>query len=71
MSANQVAETIQTASKVVGAVSMGSAVSAPWWMSLPWADMAIIMSAIGGLFFMLERGFSLAIRILEYNKVKK
>lgn len=64
------AEAAQTASKVVGGVSLGTALSSSWWMSFPWADAAIIMSCVGGLFFMIERFISMLIRIAEYRRQK-
>jgi len=65
------AEAVQTASKVVGAVSFGTAVSSSWWMVFPWADTAIIVSALGGTFFMVERFISMMIRITEFRKLNK
>lgn len=64
-------EAVQTASKVMGAVSFGTAVSSSWWMVFPWADTAIIMSALGGTFFMVERFISMMIRITEFRKLNK
>ena len=43
---------IQTASKVVGGLSFTTAATSSWWaMSVPWSDIAIIVSAVGGFFF--------------------
>lgn len=65
------AEVAQTTSKIVGGLSLGTALSSSWWMAFPWADTAIIMSCFGGLFFMIERFVSMAIRITEYRNLDK
>lgn len=63
-------EVVQTASKATGLLSFGAGVSSSWWMAFPWADIAIIMSAVGGVFFMVERFVSMMIRLIEYRKLK-
>ena len=60
---------IKTASKVVGGLSFTTAATSSWWaMSVPWSDIAIIVSAIGGFFFMCERACSLYLKIIEVRK---
>ena len=62
----------QTASKVVGGLSFSTAATSSWWaMSVPWSEMAIIVSAVGGVFFMCERACSLYLKIREVRKAIK
>lgn len=65
------AEAVQAVSKGVGAASFVTALSSSWWMAFPWADTAIIVSALGGTFFMIERFISMMIRITEFRKLNK
>ena len=60
---------IQTASKVVGGLSFTTAATSSWWMVFPWSDAAIIMSALGGAFFMIERYFSMRMKRLAYKRM--
>lgn len=69
MSAN--VEAVQTASKITGAIAGVSSVSHSWWMIFPWADAAIIVSFIGGTFFMIERFYSFRIKRMEYLEKTK
>ena len=63
---------IQTASKVVGGLSFTTAATSSWWMAaVPWSDIAIIVSAVGGFFFMCERACSLYLKIREVRKAIK
>ena len=63
---------IQTASKVVGGLSFTTAATSSWWaMSVPWSDIAIIVSAVGGVFFMCERACSLYLKIREVRNAIK
>ena len=63
---------IQNASKVVGGLSFTTAATSSWWaMSVPWSDIAIIVSAVGGFFFMCERACSLYLKIREVRKAIK
>ena len=70
MNEEEINQGIQTASKVVGGLSFTTAATSSWWaMSVPWSDIAIIVSAIGGVFFMVERYFSMRMKRLAYKRM--
>ena len=63
---------IQIASKITGGLSFTTAATSSWWaMSVPWSDIAIIVSAVGGTFFMIERGCSMYLKIREVRNAIK
>lgn len=70
MNEEGISQGIQTASKIAGGMSFTSAATAPWWMTaVPWGDIAIIVSAVGGVFFMIERYFSMRMKRLAYKRM--
>lgn len=72
MNEEGISQGIQTASKIAGGMSFTSAATAPWWMAVvPWSDIAIIVSAVGGVFFMCERACSLYLKIREVRNAIK
>ena len=57
------------ASPKVGAVTTMVA-GTSWYMAVPWGNVVLITSAIGGVFFAVERGLRLAVYIRN-NFIKR
>ena len=53
---------IDNASPKIGAAA-GLVGGTSWYMIIPWDNVVLITSAIGGVFFMIERGLRLAVYI--------
>lgn len=53
---------IDNASPKIGAASTFVGGTA-WYLLIPWSDIILITSAVGGVFFMIERGLRLAVYV--------
>jgi len=60
---------VDNASPKIGAVTTMVA-GTSWYMAIPWDNVVLITSAIGGVFFAVERGLRLAVYIRN-NFIKR